>query len=171
MCSLIQKTVLIVCSDSDMSSVVDKCQVLDSEVSKADYEAIRKNFYLNMIKIAEDNPETDFYYFFTPYSIYYWDELYRRGLIEKQLLSEEYVIDLMLNVKNIHLFSFFTNHELICDADNYVDMLHYSSKINNDILRWIWGGEYELNRDNWEEYIRNTKDFYLSYDYDRLYTS
>ena len=90
---------------------------------------------------------------------------------ERQLAGEKYAIELMLPYDNIHLFSFFTEHDMICDLDNYKDIAHYGENINSRILRWMKAGEHELTEENYEAYCEEMKDFYMNYDYDRLFES
>lgn len=77
----------------------------------------------------------------------------------------------MLQVDNIHLFSFFTEHEMICNLDNYKDILHYGEEINSQILMWMKEGSHELTRENYKEYCKQMKEFYGNYEYDSLFTS
>ena len=68
-----------------------------------------------------------------------------------------------------HLFSFFTEYNMICNLDNYKDILHYGEEINSQVLRWMKEGSHELTRENYEEYCSQMKAFYCNYDYDRLF--
>ena len=44
-----------------------------------------------------------------------------------------------------------------------------SEDVNNMILQWMKSGEYELTKENYEDYIAKEKAFYTSYDYDQLF--
>ena len=140
-------------------------------ISQEDYKNIRENITQNVTELAAAHPEIEFYLFFTPYSIYDWDSLNQAGTLKRQLAGEKYAIELMLPYDNIHLFSFFTEHDMICDLDNYKDIAHYGENINSRILRWMKAGEHELTEENYEAYCEEMKDFYMNYDYDRLFES
>lgn len=140
-----------------------------SELSDEEYKNIRGNITQNVTELADAHPEIEFYLFFTPYSIYYWDSLNQAGTLEKQLDAEKYVIELILEHENIHLFSFFTEFDMICDPNNYKDVAHYSEDINSKILVWMSEGKHELNEANYQEYCWQMYEFYTNYDYDSLF--
>lgn len=139
------------------------------QMTEQDFANIQENFSRNVTDLAEANPQTEFYLFFTPYSIYYWDSLYRNGTLSRQLAAEKYAIELMLPYDNIHLFSFFTEYDMICNADNYKDTMHYSEDINSQILVWMHEGIHELTPNNYESYCEEMNAFYTNYDYDGLF--
>ncbi|MCR4908791.1 MAG: hypothetical protein K5985_08165 [Lachnospiraceae bacterium] len=128
-------------------------------------ERMRENIYQNVIKTTEENPDVDFYYFYSPYSIVYWNDLNNKGMLLKQLEAESFVTDLLLPCENIHLFSFNTKLDLVADLDNYKDSLHYGPWVNSDILRWLKAGEYQLTKDNAENYLKEEYEIFTAYDY------
>ena len=79
------------------------------------------------------------------------------------------MIELILEHENIHLFSFFTEFDMICDPNNYKDVAHYSEDINSKILVWMSEGKHELNEANYQEYCWQMYEFYTNYDYDSLF--
>ena len=135
-------------------------------ISQENYEAIEANLSQNFIALAKSYPDTQFYLFFPPYSICWWDAQYRKGALEWQLLAEKYAIELLLECENVHLFSFSTEFEMICDLDNYADDSHYSEEINSRILEWMRDGTHELTRENYMDYWEEEYDFYMNYDYE-----
>lgn len=138
-------------------------------ITEEDYRNITENITQNVTKLASENSDTEFYLFFSPYSIYFWDYLNQIGAIERQLEGEKYAIELLLKYDNIHLFSFFTEYDVICNVDNYKDPRHYREEINSQMLRWMKEGKYELTSENYEEYCEQMKAFYLYYDYDSMF--
>ncbi|MBQ8039728.1 MAG: hypothetical protein IJ274_07680, partial [Lachnospiraceae bacterium] len=107
--------------------------------------------------------------YFSPYSIYCFDYWMQTGQLEKQLMAEKYYIEKLLEYENIHVFSFFTEYDTICNLDNYKDIAHHSGEINTQILNWMKEGKNELTRDNYEEYCQEEWKFYMNYDYDALF--
>ena len=132
---------------------------------------LEENLDVNVLQVIKDYPDVEFYLFFPPYSICWWDQLNQNGtaVLERRIDLEKYAIEKMLQFDNIHLFSFFNNYDLICNLDYYVDDVHYTGDVNNMILRWMKSGEYELTKENYEDYIAKEKAFYTSYDYDQLF--
>lgn len=141
----------------------------EEQISAEDYKNMNENATQNITELADSHPEIDFYLFFTPYSIYYWDRLNQAGILKKQLEAEKYVIELLLQYDNIYLFSFFTEFDMICDLDNYKDIAHYGENVNSQILLWMAEGKHELTQDNYQEYCQQMKDFYINYDYDAMF--
>lgn len=138
-------------------------------ITEEDYKNITENITQNVTSLVKENPEIEFYFFFTPYSIYYWDGLHQTGQMERYLEAEKYVIELLLQFDNIHLYSFFTEYDLICDLDYYRDEAHYNEQVNSQILLWIYEGKNELTQENYEEYCKQIRQFYMNYDYDSLF--
>lgn len=138
-------------------------------VDAQDLERLQDSIAQNYLALARANPDTEFYLFFTPYSIFWWDSVHRTGEVEFYIRLMQEASRMLVEQENIHLFSFFGVQELICDPDLYKDMLHYSGQINSQILQWMHSGEHRLTKDNFEAHWENALDFYSSYDYDALF--
>ena len=138
-------------------------------LSEAEREVIRGNIEQNVIELASTYPDTRFVLFFTPYSICYWDALSQEGTLMKNIQIQEEVIEMLIPYKNIELYSFCNNFEVVCNLDNYKDRGHYSEDVNSDILHWIAEGEYRITEDNYKKYLEDITDFYSSYNYDDIY--
>ncbi|WP_349764032.1 hypothetical protein [Fusobacterium sp. SYSU M8D902] len=147
----------------------EKKNIEIEKLSKADIEIIRENIQKNVLDVPLQYPNTKFIYFITPYSIVYWDSINQSGEILKQLEAEKIMIEMILEVPNIELYSFFNNYDLITNLDNYKDAGHYIYTINDKILDWISKKEYRLTKDNYKEYLEKNKEFYLNYDYDSIF--
>lgn len=128
---------------------------LDEEylLSESDYINIKENVQRNVIDIAIENPDIEFYVFFPPYSICYWEALVRTKQLNAQLEAEQIAVEMILEVENIHLFSFSDNFELISTLENYTDTLHYSEEVNTQILKWMYNGDNELTKKNYRAYF------------------
>lgn len=139
------------------------------EFTEADKENMLANVRQNVTDTAAQYPDVTFYLFITPYSICYWDEMNREGKLEYMIDAEKAAIEEMLEYDNIRLFSFASNTEMICNLDNYSDQAHYSPIISSKMLEWMSGGEYELTKENYEQYIESMRTFLTAYDYDGIY--
>ena len=131
-------------------------------------QMVADNINQNVVELAKANPEVEFYYYITPYSIAWWGSQKELGTVDRFISAEEYAISLMLECDNIHLYSFNTEFDMICDLDNYSDECHHGDWINSQILGWLYSGTDELTKDNYKEYIQMERDFYNSYDYESL---
>lgn len=139
------------------------------EYNASAVEMVTENIAENVINTAKENPNVEFYYFYAPYSIVYFDRENQNGMLEYNIDSLETAAQLILECDNIKLFSFFDNYDLICNLDNYKDIIHYSEKTNTDILNWMKEGTGLLTKDNYKQHFENMRQFYLNYDYDSIF--
>ncbi|SOC03927.1 hypothetical protein [Pseudobutyrivibrio ruminis] len=134
-------------------------------LSDEERKTIKKNITMNVTMLADDYPEVDFYYFYSPYSVARWNEWNEGGTLYKMLEAEEYITELIVTHKNIHLFSFNNRTDITTDLNNYKDGSHYACWINSLMLKWMHDGLYRLTEDNYKSYLKQEKDFYTSFDY------
>ena len=132
-------------------------------------EMLRENIKLNIVDLAKANPDVEFILFYTPYSILYWESIYRDGTLERQLLSEKIATEMMLECENIHLFTFVQETDITGNINNYRDKEHYVTQVNDLILQWITEGKGLITKENYEEIINWEREYYMNYDYDSLY--
>lgn len=144
---------------SDQVAVLTNSQILQ----------IKENLEQNIISLAREHPETEFFLFFPPYSIVCWDHWNQQGNIQARIDAYQYAAEILMDYDNIHLFSFNTYFDMICDLDNYKDLEHYGDWVNSKILFWMKNGEYELTEQNYQEHFEEMRAFHSSYDYDSLY--
>lgn len=134
-------------------------------LSPEEEEQVRKTVEENLLKVAIENSDVEFYLFYTPYSIIYWDQLDRDGRLIKQLEADRIATEMLTECENIKLYSFYLNEELVNDLNNYTDIGHYSGEINSQILKWIRNGEGLITKDNRDEYLRGMNEYYINFDY------
>ena len=126
---------------------------------------IAENISLNVTSIAQDNPDITFYYFFTPYSAAWWTNFIPPGTIKKEIEAERFIIETILKCDNIKLFSFNNRLDITCNLNNYKDTMHYGEWINTMILHWMHDGNYQLTKENYEQYLQTELDNYSNLDY------
>lgn len=140
-------------------------KVVDAAYEKLNSENIEKN----ILSIVKANPDTEFYLFWTPYSIVSFDAINQSGALKNILQWEKEALELLLPYDNVHFFSIFDDFDVITNLDNYKDSLHYCEDVNSYLLRCMANGEHELTMDNYEEYCQRIWDFYTTYNYDEIY--
>lgn len=122
----------------------------------------------NLTEIVEAQPETEFIFYFPPYSILYW---------ERQVLSDRlWILDIyrhcaetLVKYPNVRVFYFQDEIELIGNLDNYRDECHHSPQINRYIFECIRDGKKELTEDNLAECFENMKKIVTEYPYDTIW--
>lgn len=137
-------------------------------LSEEDKVQIKENIEKNYLATAKENEEVEFYFFFPPYSICYWDALYRTKQLGAQLRAQELAVELLLSADNVHVFAFDDCVEITGDLDNYTDTLHYGDWINSYIIQNIYEGNGELKKDNYQTYFEQIEMIYSKYDYSVL---
>lgn len=134
-----------------------------------DYDTEIKNINENIIRLANEHKDTEFYYFLPPYSIVFFDGKNQNGELEKYFASEKVAIEALLKVKNIHLYAFLDCYDITTNLDNYTDSMHYSEDINSYILESMSNNSHLLTISNYQDYCKETCNFYSNYNYDDLY--
>ena len=135
-------------------------------ITKEEYAIIRENIEQNVIALAKEHPEIEFYIYFSPYSICFMDYWKLEGKLERHFAAEKYIIELLLPYENIHLFSFNTEYDTICNLEYYRDVAHHNEDLNSQILLWMKEGRGVLTYENYEAYCNEVYDFYMNFDYD-----
>ena len=130
---------------------------------------IYANVEQNVLALTREYPDTEFYYFFPPYSAVWWGNLLQKGELLKQIEAEQYVIELILQCDNIVLFSFNDDFAITTDLNNYSDLLHYAEHINSYILQQMQQGKHRITRENYLEYLNREREFYANFDYNSLF--
>ncbi len=130
-----------------------------SEMKPRDYyeDLLRKNLDLLTDRITA-HPETEFYIFVPPYSMLWWDNIYREGDTEAYLYNMEQAMKTLLEYENVKMFYFQNDREIITDLENYMDILHFSPEINRYICDSLIAGKCQVNSENYAEEIRSMRD-------------
>lgn len=137
-------------------------------LTESQKETIRENISQNVTSLAEQYPNVEFYYFFPPYSTFWWKGMIETGTVYSQIEAEKYIIELILEHDNIHLFSFNSRTDIITNLNNYKDIMHYGQWINSIMLKWMHDGDYQLTWDNYQAYLEEELEFFVSFDYGSL---
>lgn len=138
-------------------------------LSSKEKENLRENIWKNVVALAENHPETTFYYFFPPYSIVYWGSAYENGQIKKNIEAERLAIEMILECPNIKLYSFNLLTDITTDLSNYKDSIHYGEWVNDMILHWMKQDIGRLTKDNYQDYLEKEYQYYDNYQYNKVF--
>lgn len=105
--------------------------------------ATKENLDVNILPYVEQHPDTEFYFFFPPYSILYWHNIMQENTLEATLVQYQYVADRLLDYDNVHLF-YFQNMDEVTDLNNYADYSHYKPEINKYMVECFKSGDHEV---------------------------
>ena len=106
-------------------------------------------------ELVKTHPETTFKFFFSPYSMLWWDNVYRSGERDTYLYYEEMAIATLLEYNNVEIYYYQDNKEIITNLDNYMDMIHFSKEINQVICNKMSAGEDRLTKENYKARLQN----------------
>ncbi|MBP3784345.1 MAG: hypothetical protein J6I68_13960 [Butyrivibrio sp.] len=130
----------------------------------------KANLEKNILPFVQEHPETEFYFFFPPYSILYWHNLKQEGFYDAAFAQYQYVADTLLQYPNVHLYYFQTMDE-VTDLSNYADYSHYKPEINRYMVECFNNGNYEIkSSDEMKEALIKMKGIVESFDYDELFS-
>lgn len=126
------------------------------------------DLFIPYIKSME---KTKFVFFYSPFSMLYWDGEMRRNLVDARessyLLSCKKLID--YNNVNMYCWSDKQMLDIMSDLDNYKDTVHFSSEISRDILKRIKNKEGLLSKKSYHREIETLFQYIKSFDYESLF--
>ena len=119
-------------------------------------EMLAENITL-LTELVESHPETTFKFFFSPYSMLWWDNAYRTGERDAVIYNEKQAVKTLLAYENVEIYYYQDAREIITNLDNYMDMIHFSKDINYWVYDQIAKGEGQLTKDNYEERLEGMR--------------
>lgn len=140
-----------------------------------DEECYKDNCEANIAlieKLVKANPDTEFIFFYPPYSFLWFDNINRCGDTDAYLYNMKMCTQSLLKYENVSFFNFINDEKYVGDLDNYMDALHFTPDINNyivDVLkegdsRKITADNIDIVFDEISVYARETVDeLILSY--------
>ncbi|MDO4294307.1 MAG: hypothetical protein Q4C65_13915 [Eubacteriales bacterium] len=142
-----------------------------SEEKPADYflEAVEKNLSRNICPYIEAHPETEFYIFYPPYSILFWNDVVRDRELEAVFGRLEYMTERLLAYDNVQVYCFLDETGIIGNLNNYADYMHYHKNVCRYLTECFADGCGRLEKDNYRERFAALKEFVQNYDYESIW--
>ena len=106
---------------------------------------------------VEAHPDTTFKFFFSPYTMLWWDNAYRNGERDAVIYNETQAIGALLAYDNAEIYFYQDDEDIITDLDNYMDMIHFSKDINYDIYDKLAKGEGRLTEENYTKRLEQMR--------------
>ncbi len=154
---------------SDLEEYFSRSQAFHFEGDKEEVvNTAVENVEVNVIRVALDNPDVEFLLFVPPYSGAYWKEIINAGAFENEIATEYVVLSKVLEVPNIKVFYYMDEFDIATDWTNYSDELHFTDEVSEYILNSIYEEEKMLTKENYTEKIESVRDFYSSYDFEKM---
>ncbi len=113
-----------------------------------EYKALIAENISLITDFIDRNPETHFIFIFPPYSMLWWDSAYINGEEEKNMYLLETVLTALISRDNAEVFFFQDEESVVCNLNNYMDLIHYSADISEWILNELPNETHKVNHDN-----------------------
>lgn len=133
-------------------------------------ENVKANMDANICPYIEAHPETEFYIFYPPYSILFWNDVLTENHMEATMREYDYITRRLLAYDNVRVF-FFPNQEwIVTDLNNYADYSHYHPDINRYMTECFADGSCEVTEENLESELRKMREIVDNYDFQELFS-
>lgn len=130
---------------------------------------IQANLEANIIPFVEAHPETEFIFWYPPYSILYWNDVMRQKELDAVIRELDYMTEKLLAYDNVRVFCFQNNRDIVCNLNNYADYTHYHADVCRYIVECFENGEGELTEDNYKTVFEDLRGLAAGYDYEAIY--
>ena len=135
-------------------------------------DAFLENARANLATVTgwlEAHPDTEFIFWFSPYSILFWDKMDRQGETEAMLTLLEEVTETLLAYDNAELQFFMADEAVITDLNNYADHIHVAGKVTYRLAEAMPAGTYRMTGENRMEMLDGLRQLVVHYDYDTIW--
>jgi hypothetical protein len=154
-----------------MHNYVQPDEIAEETPKDAYIDSVRLNLETNICPYIEENPDTDFYIFFPPYSILYWNDVMRENHLEATMEEYRYIADTMLAYDNVRVFYFPNQEWIVTDLDNYADYSHYHRDINYYMTQCFADGTCEVTTpQEMEEALARMRQVIDGFDFEELFS-
>lgn len=128
--------------------------VLEGEPEPVDFtgklDVITQNVDL-LRNQAASHPDTVFRFLVPPLSMMWWDCAYVNGELEERIYILDRAVSALLPFENVEIYYFQNEDWIVCNLDNYLDMVHYRPEINQYMLERMAVGENRVTGENWAD--------------------
>lgn len=111
----------------------------------------------NLCNEVESHPDITYYFCMPAYSMAWWDCSVASGLYEEYIYEIRNSVSALLEYDNVYVYDYQVWEDVVCDLDNYMDMIHYTPAVNQMMLEAMVNDENRVTRENLEYYIEKTE--------------
>lgn len=140
-----------------------------SEELAAEYRELVDTNLNMVIEEVTAHPDTDYTFLLPPYSLLWWDSGYVNGLSSTYFYALEQAIPALLKLDNVSIHFFMDERAIVCDLNNYMDMVHYKPEINQYMLESLSEESHRITLQNWEDTLSSMKDTFSYIVKDKIY--
>lgn len=155
-----------------LSAVETKQALMNSENTPVDLVEMLQccdDNLANILPFIELHPETQYFIFYPPYSMLYWEQEVLKGELIEILAVYEYSMRRFMEYENVHLYYFQNETEIISDLDNYRDTAHHHPRYNRFIYECIRDNKNLVTEENLQLYMESMRQYAENFDYDSMW--
>lgn len=137
-------------------------------------DAFLENGRANLERVTgwlEQYPDTEFIFFFSPYSILFWDKMNQLGQTEAMLALLQETVETLLQYDNAELQFFMADTEVITNLENYADHIHVAGRVTYRMAQAMPTEQYRLTKETYVEVLDGLRDFVVHYDYEQIWAA
>lgn len=116
-----------------------------------------------------EHPDTEFIFYYSPYSILFWDKMARQGKTDAMFAVLKHATEELLAYDNVKIQCFLTDIDTITDLDNYADHIHVAGRVTWKMSKAMAGTEHLLTLENYEAKLDALRDYVIDYDYESIW--
>ena len=105
----------------------------------------RLNVEYNYLPFIQEHPDTEFIFFFPPYSLAHWYSFYQKSSFEYHLMQKAALVQTLLPYENVKIYDFQAELSWILDLDHYIDSSHYGPWINDAMVEAVAREDYRVS--------------------------
>ncbi|MBD8071100.1 hypothetical protein [Bacillus sp. PS06] len=116
----------------------------------------KDNIDENIIPYVKNNPDTQFYFYYPPYSVLMNKRFYIADpkIVEDIIKSREYFYSQIKSYPNVKLYDFTSEKDITYNLDLYKDTMHHNPEVNKFILESFTDSKYLVTDNNIDSFLR-----------------
>lgn len=146
-----------------------RAEKVDEKLTEITGDIAATNLEENYLSLIRKNPDVEFKFFIPPYSVYYWDNLSRKGMLDNTIEVEKYVVSELLKEPNVEVYAFDDLVDVTNNPNRYMDMLHYDGEMADYILKAVAEGQHKIELKAVEQYFDNVLAYYNNLDFEKFF--
>ena len=134
-----------------------------------DWTNLQWNADNRMISVIKNNPDVNFYLFFTPCSVLSHKYYYEKSpyLFENELKLKKYIVTNLSQYKNVKIYDFQAIDDINLNLSLYKDQSHYNEKVNQYVIDSIAADTNRITEKNVNQLLGKLKNWVVNVKVDK----
>ena len=125
---------------------------------KSAYETVIMENVDLLEELVKEHAQTQYVFVLPPYSMLWWDNSYREGMLDTYLYALECVAERLLPYQNVQMYFYQAEEAVVMNLDNYMDNVHFSEEINQWMVDELGQETYLLTQDNLQRTLHEMRE-------------